>query len=267
MLSEESILNILDNSDDGTYGHFVELGHGYYYLIDTRLNVFRNQADKWAIAIEKLAYNPRAGNIILEINYYGNCLINLEEYNNRKTNYYQAYPVDWDSLQGATDGEYLVSDAKTLLVRGQKLSLNHNKEEYIKAGIELAEYNPLTIRVEAAARLLVIKHRAIFRATDEELYKSIPKELEKLLVLDEWYHREYLLSYHHRLSHEDLVRTYEANKAIGGVGGIDLATFIAIAKRQEIIQDEWNLQQWEENRPSSYETWQMIAKVIVTGDV
>jgi hypothetical protein len=28
-----------------------------------------------------------------------------------------------------------------------------------------------------------------------------------------------------------------------------------------------NQEMWNDNRPSSYETWQQIAKVIVTGDI
>ncbi|MBK8628377.1 MAG: hypothetical protein IPN86_23345 [Saprospiraceae bacterium] len=82
-MTEEEILNTLDNSNDGYYCSFVELGHVYSYLIDTRLNVFRGDRDRWAIGVERLGYNPRAGAIILDINYFGNCLTNLEFYNER----------------------------------------------------------------------------------------------------------------------------------------------------------------------------------------
>jgi hypothetical protein len=37
-------------------------------------------------------------------------------------------------------------------------------------------------------------------------------------------------------------------------------------RQQETRTEEWNQNQWQDNRPSSYETWQMIAKVITTGD-
>lgn len=70
-MTEEEILNTLDHSNDGYYCSFVELRHVYSYLIDSRLNVFRGDKDRWAIAVERLGYNPRAGTILLEIYYYG----------------------------------------------------------------------------------------------------------------------------------------------------------------------------------------------------
>jgi hypothetical protein len=79
--TEQAILNILNNVNDGYYHQFVLLGHPYSYLIDSLLNVFRNAAGEWAVAIERLGYNPRSGTIDLEIFYYGNCLIDLDEYN------------------------------------------------------------------------------------------------------------------------------------------------------------------------------------------
>ena len=85
------ILNRPDHSDDGYYCPFVELRHVYSYLIDTRLNVFRADNELWTIAIERPGYNPRAGSIILDINYFGNCLTNLEYYNDRP----KKDPYDW----------------------------------------------------------------------------------------------------------------------------------------------------------------------------
>jgi hypothetical protein len=55
-MTEEEILNTLDNSNDGFYCSFVELGHAYSYLIDTRLNVFCGDKDRWAIVVERLGY-------------------------------------------------------------------------------------------------------------------------------------------------------------------------------------------------------------------
>jgi hypothetical protein len=49
----------------------------------------------------------------------------------------------------------------------------------------------LRVTTEDVGRSLVTQHRDIFRATDAELYKSLPPDLEKILVIDEWYHRDY----------------------------------------------------------------------------
>lgn len=82
MISQQQILNTLDHANDGFYCDFIPLNHSYSHLIDTRLNLFRSGKER-AIAAETLGYNPRGGRIELNIYYYGKCLINMEEYNNR----------------------------------------------------------------------------------------------------------------------------------------------------------------------------------------
>lgn len=80
MLTEKEILSTLDNTYKlGDYFQFIKLGHLYSCLIDSRLNVFKGDDERWAIAIERLGYNERSAAIELEIYYYGNCLVNLEE--------------------------------------------------------------------------------------------------------------------------------------------------------------------------------------------
>ena len=122
MIPEPQILDTIDNANrGGYYCHFVWLSDPYSYLIDCRLNVFRNDDDKWAVAIERLGYNPRAGDINLQIFYYGNCLINPEEYNGQSTNYYSLSPIDRDNFIQTTEGESFQPDAEYWLVRGEKV--------------------------------------------------------------------------------------------------------------------------------------------------
>lgn len=244
------------------------MGHAYSYLIDCRLNIFRSEnGQRWAIAAERLGYNPRAGSILLDIIYFGNCLINLERYNEQDTNYYSVTPVDWDNFNETTEGESLKEEAMYWIVRGEKVALDHNKQDYINAGIELKEYEPNRIAVEEAGRLTALKHRDLFRATDKELYKLIPADLKKILVLDEWYHRDYAEDIYPEINEEHLRYTYEFNKNLaGGQEYMDYESFVALFRQQEQRNEEFNSQQWHDNRPSSYETWQQIAKVITTGD-
>jgi hypothetical protein len=267
MLTEEEILKTLDNSNDGFYCRFFDLGNTYSYLIDSRINLFRNESDQWAIAVERLGYNPRAGNIILEIHYYGNCLINLEQHNNRPTNNSMIYPIDLDSFVGSLDdGKELKPDAKFWLVRGKQVELSHNKIDYANANVELKEYEPNAIGIEEAARLLIIKHHELFRATDEELYKSIPENLKKIFVIDEWYHRDFLLQISPEMTDEHMKHVYEFNKNLTGLGGQSYESFASTFRQHQIKADDWNRKEWENNRPGAYETWQQIAKVIATGN-
>lgn len=269
MLTEKEILDTLNNvNKQGGYCSFIELGHVYSYLIDCRLNIYRSEdGQRWAIAAERLGYSPRAGAIELDIHYFGNCLINLEHYNGQNTNYYSVRPVNWESFNETVDMDALKTDAAFWVVRGEKVPLSHRKQDYINAGIELKEYEPDEIAAEEAGRLVVTRHRALFRSTDEELYKSIPADLQKILVLDHWYHRDYIEIKQPGVSDEQLRYTYEFNRnLVGGNAYMDFESFAAMFREGEQRNDEFNQQQWQDNRPGSYETWQQIAKVIVTGD-
>ncbi|BAU53352.1 DUF7003 family protein [Mucilaginibacter gotjawali] len=267
MLSEEEIITTLDYSNSsGYYSHFTSLGHPYSYLIDCRLNVFKGDNDRWAIAIERLGYNPRGARIDLEIDYFGNCLVNQEEDNGQLTNTHRFYPIDDDSYFDSIEEPCIKPDATHWLVRGLKVPLSTNKQDYLDKDIELKEYEPGEINIEEAGRLVIISHRVTFRATDEELYTSIPADLKKILVLDEWHHKDFNEIDEPAMTDEQLKLIWELNRKNYEIMGMTLETLTFMTRQQENSKTDYNIQQWEENRPGSYETWPMLAKVIATGD-
>jgi len=261
-MTADQILTNLDNYKTGYYCHFIDLGNGYSYLIDCRLNIFED-GDDWAIAAERLGFNPRRGCIELNIYYYGNCLTNLEHYNGQDTNYYTVFPVDDDDFWATTDGAALTGDGSSWRVRGQQVEINHQREDYAAAGIKLKEYEPGEILIQEVARLLVGRHSELFRATDEELYKSLPAGLKKRLVLDQWYHRDFNEIPQPTLGDEQLRSVFAFNKDSCQMTFED---FAQLYREQEQRTQTYNQDQWQDNRPSEYETWQLIANVIATGD-
>jgi hypothetical protein len=261
-MTADQILTNLDNYKTGYYCHFIDLGNRYSYLIDCRLNIFKD-GDDWAIAAERLGFNPRRGCIELNIYYYGNCLTNLERYSGQDTNYYTVFPVDDDDFWATTDGAVLTGDGSSWRVRGQQVELNLQREDYAAAGIELKEYEPREILIQEVARLLVGRHSELFRATDEELYKSLPAGLKKRLVLDQWYHRDFNEIPQPTLSGEQLRSVYAFNK---DSCQMTFEGFAQSYREQEQRTQTYNQDQWQDNRPSEYETWQLIANVIATGD-
>jgi len=267
MISENEILRRLDDYKLGYYCQFIDLGHVYSYLIDCRLNIFTSDNDSWAIVAERLGFNPRAGGIMLDIYYFGNCLTNLENYNSQDINYYSVLPIDWNNFRDTVDGEVLKSEAKFWNIRDKQIELSHNKKDYLDAGIELREYEPGDIALEEVGRFLITQHRGLLRATDDELYKSIPKDLKKILVVDEWYHRDFIEIVIPEMTDEHLRLTYELNKNLSGEQGyMDYESFVTMFRQQEQLNNSFNQGQLQNNRPSSYETWQLLAKVISTGD-
>ncbi|MDN3584033.1 DUF7003 family protein [Mucilaginibacter flavus] len=255
MLTPSDILVTLDNSAAVNYNHFITLSHPYVYLIDSRLNIFRGENDDWAVAAEVLGYNPRGGYITSEIFYFGNCLINLENYQGNTINSYSNCPIDDKSFNATTDIESLLPDAGFWIVRGEKMPLSTNKQDYDKAGITLDEYEPGQIQIIEAVRLAIIDHALLFRATDVELYKSIPANLKKILVLDEWYHREF----------NPVTSPFDSPNTLRV---LDLGQeFIQNMIREDKERTaRLNKEEWENNSPGSYETWQQLAAVIATGD-
>ena len=251
------VLNTLDNYNVNEFWSFFSLNHPYCYTIDSRLNVFTGPHNAWAIVCEVLGYNPRAGCITLELTFLGNCLINLPITNNKSSNVRRVIPVDWDQFEETIDIETLKPGAVWWMVRGEKVPLSHNKKDYTDNGIELQELeNPNEISIEEAGRLIILKYADLFRATDEELYQSLPDNLNKILVLDEWHHQEFYL----QLSmFED-----PAFLSLFDKGEEPVKEQI---RKQRAQTEQYNQEEWDKNRPSLYETWQQIADVIATGDV
>lgn len=275
MLTEQQILFTLDNYRNGLDPAFVELGHPYVYPIDSRINVFRSNADQWALAIEVLGYPPRGGYITLEITYYGNCLINLEYASNYYSNNYAVYPITTESFDHTIEAECLKPGADHWIVRGEKVKLSRDRKEYEDAGISLKEVEPGEISAEEVGRLVVTQYRDLFRATDEDLYKSIPRGLQKILVIDEWYHRDFYQDNFDIAAHTSHLATEsQLNEVFGeqidrlkeaGLSGEQIRKAFDFQAHDQ-KRKEHNKEEWLSNRPGSYETWQLIAKVLATGD-
>lgn len=265
MLTAQAILRALDGSNDGYYHSFVSLGHPYSYLIDSRLNLFRAQ-EQWAVVVERLGYAPRGGTIELELFYYGNCLVNLAEYNNRTTNVQNGTPIGWEAQQAIVLDELLDPAAASVPIRDTLVPLTHDPVAYAAAGIELAELEPGRVSLDEVGRLLIQEHAALLRATDAELYQSLPAHLRKILVLDEWHHRDFYLQSIPDFTPETLAEAYAISQAGLTAAGITQEGFAALIQAQQERQIHQNREEWNNSRPSSYETWPQLAEVLATGD-
>ncbi len=237
-------------------------------LIDSRLNVFIDDGDAWAIVAERLGYSPRGGRLELEIFYFGNCLQNLSDENGKPNNYYIVTPIEWESFLETMDNETIKPDASYWLVRGNKVPLCHDKQEYAAAGITLREFEPGEIAIEEVGRLLIFNQSHLFRATDIELYRSIPQPMQKLLVVDEWYHRDFMEMNTPVLSDEQIWMSYEISKMNVCENQIPaFGEFVKMARQQELANAAFDEKQRTRCAPGNYETWQMLAKVITTKDI
>ena len=89
----------------------------------------------------------------------------------------------------------------------------------------------------------------------------------KILVLDEWYHRDFTEIEQPEISDDQLRASYELIKQFSeGQSVMDFDSFVQLNQTQQQSNESYNQAQWQDNRPSAYETWQLLATVIATGD-
>lgn len=181
---------ILKQLDEGAAGYqFPMLDNGYVYPAAARLEAFRDPA-RWAIAIEVLGYNPRAGSphgLQVAIACFGNCLDGEPGLTNR--DFHQ--PIEdgpTAPLAGQDDesGEDLNVAARDVLIRGKVVRVSHDPRHYTKRGVDLED--PPRVRLFEFLRGLLPEHRAGLLGTEREIRTRIPTDLPAFLVLDDWLH-------------------------------------------------------------------------------
>lgn len=145
---------------------FPDLGHGYHFAIDARLHAYAD-FDRWALVVETVGYNPRAGDVLDVLHTYGNCLtsggpgVENDDFLGRIDNFDDVEDEDEPETAGAANP----------VVRGTHLELSP------QAGEDLS----------AVFRRLVPAHRDLLLADEVELRRRIPRDIPEILRLEEWH--------------------------------------------------------------------------------
>jgi hypothetical protein len=176
-VADYSVSEVLTQLDEGARLDgdltFPMLDNGYYYPVDQRLHVYRDTG-RWALIIETLGYNPRAGDLVDVIQKFGNCVgkpgFEDEDFLGRIEN--------TQELDAIASGDRDWRRASGISVRGKTLPIPVEA----RPGLQLWEL----------VRLVVPTDRLRFMATEEELRARVPVDLPRLLVLDEWNHPDVL---------------------------------------------------------------------------
>ncbi len=220
--TQEDILNQLEAYDQETYHFFIDLEHPYFHTASSRLTLY-GDSKRWAIVFEKSGYSNSGDRGEIELEYFGNCLINLlsegspEGYTSNMQTIILISTPKLKRIENDTD-ELVAANIKQVKVRDNFLNIEHDKTKYEQKGIRDTVYdNPGNlIDFPSLIRYLAEEHPSLFRATDRELRKCLPDDLPKLMQIDQWHHERY----------------YQGSGA----------------------------------KPSSYETYRMIADILVTRD-
>jgi hypothetical protein len=222
----KDVLEYLDNCIiDEPYCFFMDLEHPYLYTANSRLTLFADEF-RWAIVFEKNGYGNPTGCIEIDLNFFGNCLHNLDRGgagDRYVCNAKFITLVDSDALTDiAEDFEQVAPWATFVKLRGKPVQLPSTKEGFAKWVPDIHEDDGFFKRPTRGdlARFLTFEHADLCRATDAEKRLCLPE----IMTVDEWHQRRY---YHH-------------------VNGPD----------NELIGDA----------PSTYDTFPLLAEVLATRD-
>jgi hypothetical protein len=232
LFTQKDILDYLEETDQETYHFFIDFEHPYFHTAGSRLTLYADTI-RWAIVFEKSGYSNTGRLAEIELTYFGNCLTNLQSEGSADgftSNMMNVVLIDTLPLENDTDG--LVSQKiRQVKVRDFLLSIEHDKSVYETKGIRDIVYDneENLIDLPSLIRYLGEEHPTIFRATDKELGKCLPDDLPKLMQIDEWHHEAYTKFKH-------LTSPTEYHFEVIGI------------------------------KPSEYETYKMIADILVSRD-
>lgn len=163
---------------------------------EAELSLF-GDSTRWAIVFEKTAFNNRAGATVIELHYFGNCLSNLDKAgsdNQFTCNTKWIDLISGEELEGiSADFELVAKSARTVKVRNTPVAIEQDLAKYRHKGIQIYEHDNPEELVDfvALTRYLDEENRELFRATDEELRTCIPEDLPRIMIIDQWHHKEY----------------------------------------------------------------------------
>src|SRR6185369_644924 len=136
---------------DIKYNFFLDLEHGYCETAGNRIHLYADRS-KWAVVFEKSGYFNRGYRAEIELNFVGNCIhYPVDKYPERDyiTNSASVELISGDEYERITNKEgtemeqfELISpQAEYVMVRGRKVSIEHDPQKYEKLGIKLREFD------------------------------------------------------------------------------------------------------------------------------
>lgn len=211
--NEEEILLEFDLAFEGTpgsrfpegglqdikYNFFLDLEHGYCETAGSKIHLFADTA-RWVTVFEKNGYQNRGGRAETELIYIGNCVdYPVDRYPERNyiSNVATIVLIDgeeYERIQNkeGTDMEtfeLIDPNTKEIKVRDKYIPFDNDYRNYEKFGIKIRDYdNPK--KLIGFGDLIRYFHEtdpAIIAVTDDEIRKHIPRDIPKLMTINDFY--------------------------------------------------------------------------------
>lgn len=215
------------NNSDIKYNFFLDLEHGYCETAGNKIHLYADSA-RWAIVFEKCGYQNRGDRAEIELDYVGNCI---------------NYPVD-----KYPERNYITNASNIVLITSDEYERIRNKEGKDMEDFELI--SPTATDLTIHGKKVTIDH-------DQKKYLALgikPRDFDNPQNL---------------IGYGDIVRFFSDTKP-------ELVSATEEEIKQHIPHDIPKLMTLDKfhfvsaydksNLPSSQETYQLIAKILVTRD-
>jgi hypothetical protein len=186
-------------SEDIKYNFFLDLENGYCETAGNRIHLYADST-RWIIVFEKSGYQNRESSAEIELNYVGNCIdYPLDKYPERNyiTNSIRVIlidPTEFERIENKEGDEMetfelIGQNIKEIKLRDKFVPFDSDYKNYEKLGIEIrAEENPnKLIGFGDLIRFLHETNPTLLSATEEDIRKHIPKDIPKLMTIDEFH--------------------------------------------------------------------------------
>lgn len=186
-------------AEDIKYNFFLDLEHGYCETAGNRIHLYADST-RWVIVFEKSGYQNRQSSAEIELNYIGNCIdYPVDKFPERSyiTNTSRILLIDPAELERIENKEgvdletfeLIGQDIRQIKIRDKFIPFESNPENYERVGIKLRDYeNPKKlIGFGDLLRYLHETNPILIAATEDEIRKYIPKDIPKLMVLEEFH--------------------------------------------------------------------------------
>jgi len=185
--------------EDIKYNFFLDLEHGYCETAGNRIHLYADST-RWIIVFEKSGYQNRGTSAEIELNYVGNCVdYPIDKYPERNyiTNSSRVIlidPTEFERIENKEGAEMetfelIGQNIKEFKIRNTFVPFDNNYKNYESVGIKIREYdNPKKlIGFGDLIRYLHETNPTLIDATEDEIRKHIPKDIPKLMRIDDFH--------------------------------------------------------------------------------
>jgi len=186
-------------TEDIKYNFFLDLEHGYCVTAGNRIHLYADST-RWIIVFEKSGYQNRGTSAEIELYYIGNCVdYPVDKYpeKNYITNSSSVIlidPTEFERIENNEGSEMetfelIGQNIKEIKIRDKFVPFDNNYQNYEKVGIQIRDYdNPKKlIGFGDLIRYLQETNPTIISAAEDEIRKHIPKDILKLITIDEFH--------------------------------------------------------------------------------